>query len=217
MKRIGIGLALITSGLLALAYVSLGESDRLTSQSSVSHRHTGPVTTVSFSLDGQWLASGSLDHTIQIVKVATGKLLHSLRHGAEVYVVEFSPDGRHLASAGQDGRVLLWSTSSGELVHLFERSPDWSVAIAFSKDSSLLAVGSQSGSVFPYDVRSGKLMSSFNPSIALRRISSVSFSGDGKYLAAAKNDIVIWNAHSKKRGEDIPGSRVRRGQSHVLS
>ena len=72
--------------------------------------HTGLVTSVSFSPDGQTLASGSYDNTIRLWDVDTGDVIRTLTgHTDSVWSVSFSSDGRTLASGSWDGSVLLWA------------------------------------------------------------------------------------------------------------
>ena len=81
-------------------------------------RHTGRVESVSFSPDGQTLASGSYDDTIRLWDVVTGETIRTLTgHRNEVNSVSFSSDGAMLASGDGrqgissrgDGTVLLWA------------------------------------------------------------------------------------------------------------
>ena len=59
--------------------------------------HTGPVNSVSFSPDGETLASGGHDRTVCLWDVNTGNLLHTLTgHTDTVLSVSFSPDGETL-------------------------------------------------------------------------------------------------------------------------
>ena len=61
--------------------------------------HSSSVFSVAFSPDGKTLASGSLDFTVKLWDVSTGKELRTLEgHALEVYSVAFSPNGKILAS-----------------------------------------------------------------------------------------------------------------------
>ena len=75
--------------------------------------HTAHITEISFSPDGQTIASGSLDNTIRLYDVNTGDNKHTfLGHTSDVTDLSFSPDGTVLASGSHDGTVLLWDITS---------------------------------------------------------------------------------------------------------
>ena len=68
--------------------------------------HTSSVRSVSFSPDGQTLASGSDDDTIRLWEVSTGRTVRTLTgHTNSVYSVSFSPDGQTLASGSDDDTI----------------------------------------------------------------------------------------------------------------
>jgi len=62
--------------------------------------HQAVVIGLSYSSDGKTIASSSLDKTIKLWDIATGKLLHTFQsHQKWVSSLSFSPDGKTLASA----------------------------------------------------------------------------------------------------------------------
>ncbi len=61
--------------------------------------HTGAVTGVAFSPNGQTLASGSTDGSIRVWNVSNGSLIRTIAASQPVYAVAFTPDGQYLAGA----------------------------------------------------------------------------------------------------------------------
>ena len=79
--------------------------------------HSDDVTSVSFSPDGQWIASGSRDNTVKVWSVESGECVTTLEgHSSDVRSVSFSPDGQWIASGSVDNTVKVWSVESGECV-----------------------------------------------------------------------------------------------------
>ena len=84
--------------------------------------HTKSVKSVSFSADGQTLASGSYDTTIRLWDVATGVHKKTLKgHKKSINSMAFSADGRMLVSASRDDTVRLWNVATGKLKNTFKK------------------------------------------------------------------------------------------------
>jgi WD40 repeat protein len=67
--------------------------------------HTDSVTTVSFSPNGKWVATGAMDKRILIWDSANGRLHKELKgHEQMVLAVAFGPNGKMLGSA--DGNII---------------------------------------------------------------------------------------------------------------
>src|SRR5437899_2278086 len=77
--------------------------------------HTAQVTSVAYSPDGKTLASGSLDHTLRLWELASGKNTATLRgHEAGLGCIAYSPDGKTLASGCTYETIKLWDPVSGK-------------------------------------------------------------------------------------------------------
>ena len=99
------------------------------------------MTAVSFSPDGKTLANGSLDNTVRVWDLATGKELLRWSHESTVNAVSFSPDGKTLASGSMDNTVRVWDLATGKEQQRWSHD-DPVTAVSFSPDGKTLASGS---------------------------------------------------------------------------
>ncbi|MCS6923577.1 MAG: caspase family protein [Fimbriimonadales bacterium] len=155
--------------------------------------HTSKVTSVAFSPDGRYLASGSADNTVRLWRVADGTLVRTLTgHKNEVTSVAFSPDGQYLASGSWDKTVRLWRVADGSLVRTLSGHRLWVFSIAFSPDGRYLASGGADNTIRLWRVADGTLVRTLTGH--KNEVTSVAFSPDGQYLASGSLDetVLLW-------------------------
>ena len=86
--------------------------------------HDSSVIAVSYSPDGNTLATASRDGTARVWDAQSGKELARLNHDDRVNAVSYSPDGNTLATASSDKTARLWDIFSTTLYEkLCQRLP----------------------------------------------------------------------------------------------
>ncbi len=153
------------------------------------NRHAADVMSVAFSPDGQTLASVSVDRTVRLWDVASGRERVSLTgHTDRISCVAFSPDGKTLASGGWDHTVKLWDVATSKARATLQGHQDWVLSVAFSPDGRTLASASTDKSIKLWDVATGKLKETLN---GHQGQLSLAFSPDGKTIAAGSRETVF--------------------------
>ncbi|WP_375467656.1 NB-ARC domain-containing protein [uncultured Nostoc sp.] len=154
----------------------------------------GGIHSVTFSPDGQLLATGDTNNEIRLYQVAGGKQLLSYKgHTGWIWSVAFSHKGDMLASGSEDQTVKLWDISTAQcLTSLYGHCGGiWSVA--FSDEGDMLASGSEDQTVKLWDISTGQCLKTLQGHNS--RVSSVTFSPDGQTLASGCHDqtVKLWD------------------------
>jgi WD40 repeat protein/tetratricopeptide (TPR) repeat protein len=172
------------------------------------------VSAVAFSPDGQWLATGRIDGSIDIYdvvrKVWIEKYAHR-PHWRDVMDVAFSPGGKILASVGGDRALRLWHIDR-DAEHVLTGVPTTIKehagcvsAVAFAPDGEHVVTGSCDRTIKFWNVQR-QLHSGLAPigvSGVDRRchVSSLSFSADGQTLATGgfQAGVELWDVRTGRK------------------
>jgi WD40 repeat protein len=189
-------------------------------------RHSAPVGALAYSADGKRLASASHDRTVRVWDAATGEERHCFRgHEDAVFSVAWTPDGKTLVSCGRDGTLRVWNRDTSKEARCIRVAPDvtgqlpaqetalwwWQerennlYCVAVAPDGKTIAAACADGFVRLFDLGSGKevrRLTEFSDrergrrEVSDKRVLSVAFSPDGKYLASGGHGraAVFWEA-----------------------
>ncbi|WP_235656347.1 WD40 repeat domain-containing protein, partial [Fischerella thermalis] len=161
--------------------------------------HSGFVSSVAISPDGQTMVSGSCDDTIKIWCLSTGTLLDCLtKHSDGVNTVAISPDGKTLVSGSDDNTIKIWSLSTGKLLRTLTEHSNSVMTVAISPDGQTLVSGSYDNTIKIWSLSTGKLLRTLTGHSDWVRC--VAISPDGQTLVSGSDDrtIKIWSLSTGK-------------------
>jgi WD40 repeat protein len=158
----------------------------------------GEIRSLTFSDDGQWLATGDRDGSILLWDVTRPVTLPQqtlLNHESTVLSLAFSPDGRWLASGDIEGRINLWDLSADteQPRTLPSNHQDGVSGLAFNPNSQSLASASFDGLLNLWDL--DKMQPEPLPFENTMDVEALAFSPHGKYLVVGGGDNnlgLIW-------------------------
>jgi WD40 repeat protein/serine/threonine protein kinase len=158
--------------------------------------HGAEVSALSFSPDGQHLATGSRDRWARIWEVAAGKIIAQAGPFPDwVHAIAYSPDGSRIALAAE--RTLQWiDAATGRSLTPPITLPSRIAGVRFSPEGGLLLVWTADGAAALWDIAQGeKLRPEFPPTAA---IASAEFSPDGARLLISTQDRAarVWDLGS---------------------
>ena len=160
--------------------------------------------TISFSLDGETLASGSRSQdgvlTIQLWNPRTGRSVRTFPdQDGRLFSGCFSPDGELLVSTtGNNKTIQLWNPHTGRPIRTLRGHEMEISALSFNPDGEMLASASRDNTIRLWNSHTGELMRALVD--AEGTLSSVSFSPDGQMLASVNNTNIIklWDPYTGK-------------------
>jgi RNA polymerase sigma factor (sigma-70 family) len=166
----------------------------------------GVVTSLAFAPDGKTLAGTRINQQPCIWEVATGKAIRQFGVVSDraAWIV-FSPDGKTMAVGGSRYAEAprLIDAGTGNDLHKFDKVHGAMTPIAFSPDKKTFASAADKGMLF-FELAAGQARQFPRPSdVQPGRFRSLSFSRDGKTLAAVKNsaELVVM---------EVPSGIIRR-------
>jgi RNA polymerase sigma factor (sigma-70 family) len=179
-----------------------------------------PTGWIAFTPDGKQVAVTLLGHAVQLVDVATCKVIRTFAPDAAARACVFSPDGKLMAAGGYEQKngvyyARLWEVTTGNELRRFAVAHKLNQpigALALSQDGTKLAGAAWGdGRLRLFEVATGRQLHAF-PKIAAD-IRSSAFAPDGKTIAAASDNIYLYDPDTGKERLRIE----RRAQQLIFS
>ena len=149
--------------------------------------HTGKVTTVEFSNEGNILASGGEDTTVKIWHTDSGNHLTTLEgHVGAITKILFSPVDEILATGSRDDTIRIWDLTTKQTIAILRGHTKGVQSMAFSSNGKMLVSGALEES-YLWDVGTGERLFSLPQGIVGK--TSIALSPDGNTLVTINNPI----------------------------
>jgi hypothetical protein len=160
--------------------------------------HSLTIFALAFSPDSKTLALGTLQPSLQLWDVATGKRVRGVeQQPRDAFVTElaFAPDGKTLA-VGRSNRIALTEVATGREVGRLEAPMRLSNGLAFLPGGLALVSGSQDGKVRVWDLRSRQVRFTLDGGAEGR---SLALSPDGRAVALGTvRHAAVWDLPSAR-------------------
>lgn len=169
---------------------------------TVTSGHINNIMHISFSEDGQFILTGSMDKTVRIWSRA---LLQEYRvlygHGSAVFKVQYTSDGKNIISLDEGGMLIYWEHSTGKIIRrlLVDDNRDFAYL-----PNTHTVLAKKAGKIVVLDLKSGKEIDNYG-NIA----GKITITPDGKQvLYASQEDPQQLILTEIKTGKEIQRLKV---------
>jgi len=174
--------------------------------------HDAPVTSCSFSPDGEEIVSGSIRNTntyggvLKTWDIKTGReiLTFNLQSG-DVLSCAFSPDGGKVVSCGSNRKITVWNAFTCEKIYSVPNPVKEIRFCSFSPDGKMIIAGGSGNNIRMWEADSGKEVSVFNGHTG--PVSCGSFLPDSTHFVSGSHDgtLKLWNTGTRARRTYLNG------------
>jgi len=159
--------------------------------------HSGYVTTVAYSPNGNYIVTGGSDDKVKIWS-NTGTLLFTCSgHTADVTNVRVTPDNQYVISSSQDKKIIVWKISDGTQVRVITGHTRSVNGIDLSPDGSKIVSASSDSTCKIWDFNTGNEILTFAVKDS-GQVNTVAWSPNGDKIVTGnlKSDLVVWKVNT---------------------
>ena len=156
--------------------------------------HKQGVTSVAFTPDEKYVITSSLDQTIRLWQISTGKNTKTFRGLKDrIWSVAVAPNGRYIAGACNDGIIMCWSLSNVKKLGTLEGHAGPVFDIDFSPNGSYLASAGADQIIRIWNMNSATEVTACSGHTD--KVYSAIWDQTGSYILSASRDKTarIWN------------------------
>jgi WD40 repeat protein len=132
--------------------------------------YSAEVSSVAFSPNNQWVASGSDDGITQVWDATSGQEISRMIVDGSVMSIDLSSDGKWVAQGSCEGQyvacgnatVRIWEVLTGR--EIYQLKPDFAIRVVkFSPDNKNIVLAGVHGSIQLWSIDTGKMISEYKP------------------------------------------------------
>jgi hypothetical protein len=153
--------------------------------------HSSGVSSVSFDLGEEILASGSSGGSIKLFDLQSGQCQRTLiGHKSSINSIDFHPYGQFLCSGSSDCTMKVWDSRAKGCIQTYKGHNSAISYIKHTPDGQSILTGDNQGIVKCWDLASGKLVQDVDTNSLNSSISCIDFH-PSEFIACISSDLAV--------------------------
>ena len=168
--------------------------------------HSNWVTGVAVSANGRSAISASLDKTLRVWDLETGRPLRTLKgHSDGVNAVALSSNGHHAVSASLDKALRVWDLETGRPLRILEGHSSSVTGVALTADGRRAVSASLDKTLRVWDLETGRPLRTLEGHSD--GVNAVALSSNGHHAISASldNTLKVWDLDSRRPPRTLEG------------
>jgi len=169
------------------------------------HPGSTVTTDIGFMPDGKTAISASLDRTIKIWEIESGRICDVLEgHNRGINSIAVSSDGHWLVSASKDGTVKIWDLRKRKEICALRKSRKPISKVVVSIELNCIVTASEIGCITVWDLKGKKVKTLIRRSFEIKAL-AISRKLKRLYSAGRNNNITVWDLNKLVKSKVLKG------------
>src|SRR4028119_390613 len=160
----------------------------------------GAIKSVDFNRDGQQIATGGVDGTVQLWNLSGKPLAKWETHQSAVNYLGFSPDAKQMVTAGVDGTVQIRNLSGNQLKKWIAHPEGGVNYLSISSDGQTITTAGGDGSIRLWNF-SGRQLAQWKAVAGNDGVTGIAISPKGQQIVSSGDGdgtVKLWNLSGKQ-------------------
>jgi WD40 repeat protein/uncharacterized caspase-like protein len=172
-------------------------------------------TCVAMTSDGRLALTGSIDKTVKLWDLKSGRLIRTLNgHSQAVNSVAITPDGQRGLTGSDDKTAMYWDLENGTMICTLRGHEEGIRSVAITPDGRRAMTGSNDNTAKLWDLKSGRQLYTFRGHS--KEVNAVAVTPDGRRALTGSYDRTtkVWDLESGRLLCTLQGSPDRFPEGH---
>ena len=157
---------------------------------------------IAFAPSGDEVVTGSVNGSIQVWDLISGRCLRTMTHSSWVTSVAVTSDGRRIVAGSDDGKLTIWDFEIGSRIREIDAHHNRVASVALTPDDRHAITASGDSTLAVWDLETGERQQVLTGRFRghRRSVTAVAVTADGRWVVSGGSDrkVKVWDLETGK-------------------